>query len=236
MGKDEEQGEKEKQCHDGCGRAALGVRETNAPLYDAEPGRWCRPRRQVGAEKADGYGVKIPCGYCREPFARLRLQRIGNRLCCSRCFQALRNAPVLDTEAERRIPPQDLRGYLRQTALLTFGALAGKAVLFLPLFLWAQNSDVGAAALRGAVGADVFTWIAFSVIAWPFGRFRVGAGAIFELLLVLVYLNRDTLFDITTNIEATAISMVFFGLVMFGKTAIFTVEHVFGLTGITEPA
>ena len=120
---------------------------------------------------------------------------------------------------------------------LTLAGLAFKTALFVPVFLWARHSATGAAALRGAVAADVFTWIAFSMLEWPFRRLRVTAGAAFEILLVALYWNRGELFDITTDsMESTALSALFFFGVIFLKAGVWGAEHALEISGVREPA
>ncbi|MHC4816805.1 MAG: hypothetical protein ACYTF8_01920 [Planctomycetota bacterium] len=167
--------------------------------------------------------MKIPCGYCREPLARVRLCRVGNRLVC----------PPAGGSA---LEAGDLRSLFNRTVLLTFASIAAKTLLYVPLFLWAQHGDIGAAALRGAVAADVFTWIAFSVLEWPFRRFQVTAGGVFELVLVVLYLYRDSFFEITGSIDSVAMSVVFFFMVLFGKTGLWCAERVLEFTGVKETA
>jgi len=179
--------------------------------------------------------MKIPCGYCRSPIPRLMLHRLGNRLLCGRCFNAIRNAPTGAADPGP-VAPEDLRGLLKQTLLVAFGAVAGKAVFFLPLFFWARASEIGAGALRGAVAADIFSWIVFSLLDWPFRRVHVGLGGLFELALIVLYLNREPLFEIAGGAQTTALSLVFFFLVLFGKTALWTAERTLEVTGVKEPA
>ncbi|MHC4163049.1 MAG: hypothetical protein ACYSUM_13045 [Planctomycetota bacterium] len=180
--------------------------------------------------------MKIPCGYCREPLARMRLCRVGNRLVCPTCFRRLKEAPVSPPATGSALAGGDLHDLFRRTVLVTFAALAGKTLLYVPLFLWARHGDVGAAALRGAVAADVFTWILFSVLEWPFRRVQVTAGAVFELVLVVIYLYRDWFFEITSSIDSTAMSVVFFFMVLFGKTGLWCAERVLEFTGVKETA
>ena len=134
-----------------------------------------------------------------------------------------------------QVAADDLAGMLKQNLLLTFRAVAGKTVFFVPLFLWAHHSDIGSAALRGAVGADIFTWIVLSLIDWPFRRLQVSVGLVFEIVLIVIYLNRGPLFDIDGDIETIALSMLFFLLVMIGKTVLWTAERVLDINGVTEP-
>lgn len=130
----------------------------------------------------------------------------------------------------------NLRSLFHRTLLLTFAALAGKTLLYVPLFVWARHGDIGAAALRGAVAADVFTWIFFSVLEWPFRRVQVTAGGVFELVLVVLYLYRDSFFEISGSIDSIAMSVIFFFMVLFAKTGLWCAERVLEVTGVKEPA
>jgi hypothetical protein len=114
--------------------------------------------------------------------------------------------------------------------------LLARTALFVPLFLWAAASDTGAAALEGAVAGDLFGWAILSLLLWPFRRLQVGAGALFELVLVALYLQRETLFEITADAQATAVSVLCFFAVLFGKTGLWAAEHVLEITGVKETA
>jgi hypothetical protein len=166
----------------------------------------------------------------------MRLCRVGNRLLCPTCFNRLKQAPAGTPVAGSFLESADVRELLQRTVLATFAGLGAKTLLYVPLFLWARHSDLGAAALRGTVAADVFTWIVFAFLEWQFRKLRVTAGALFELVLVILYLNREALFDITGNVESTALSLLFFFAVMFGKTALWVAEWVLEFTGVKEPA
>jgi hypothetical protein len=161
---------------------------------------------------------------------------VGNRLVCPTCFRRLTEAPASTPATGGALAGGDLKDLFHRTVLVTFAALAGKTLLYVPLFLWAQHGDVGAAALRGAVAADVFTWIFFSLLEWPFRRVQVTAGGVFELALVVLYLYRDSFFEITGSIDSTALSVVFFFLVLFGKTGLWCAERVLEVTGVKETA
>jgi hypothetical protein len=139
---------------------------------------------------------------------------VGNRLVCPTCFRRLTEASVSPPAGGSALAGGDLRDLFHRTLLVTFAALAGKTLLYVPLFLWAQHGDVGAAALRGAVAADVFTWIFFSVLEWPF----------------------DSFFEITGSIDSVAMSVVFFFMVLFGKTGLWCAERVLEVTGVKETA
>jgi hypothetical protein len=114
--------------------------------------------------------------------------------------------------------------------------VAFRALLFLPLFLWAQASQTGAGALKGAVGGDVFAWAVLSVLLWPFRRAQVGAGAVVELVLVGLYLQREALFEISADVETTAISVGFFFGVLLVKTGVWAADHILEVTGVKETA
>jgi hypothetical protein len=131
----------------------------------------------------------------------------------------------------------DLQDLLRRTVLATVLGLAAKVALFVPFFLWARSSELGAAALRGAVAADVFTWLVLSALEWPMRRFRVTAGAVFEVVLVLCYWNRGEVFDIISpSVERTAFAALFFFGVVFAKAAVWAAEHALAISGVREPS
>ncbi|MHC4224486.1 MAG: hypothetical protein ACYSX0_07445 [Planctomycetota bacterium] len=130
---------------------------------------------------------------------------------------------------------EDLRSHRRLTAALTWSGLLVKTFVYVPLFVWAAASDTGAAALRGVVAADVFTWVVLTFLEWQHRRLKVKAGFVFEGILVLVYLNRDSLLDISTSAESTAVAMLFFLLFVVVKSGIWGVEHVLQVSGVTEP-
>lgn len=108
--------------------------------------------------------------------------------------------------------------------------------LFLPLFLWARASDTGAGALKGAIGGELLAWALLSVLLWPFRRAQVGVSAILELVLVGLYLQRETLFEITSDIETTAVSVLFFFGVLILKTGFWSANHILEITGVKETA
>lgn len=132
--------------------------------------------------------------------------------------------------------PGGSRALLRSTLSIFGAGILLRAIFFLPLFLWARRSETGAAALKGAVGGDLFGWAVLSVLLWPGRRAQVGIGALVELFLVGLYLRRETLFEITADIEVTAISVLFFFGVLFVKTGIWAADHVLAITGVKESA
>ncbi len=117
---------------------------------------------------------------------------------------------------------------------LTYLGLGAKAMGYLLLFLWARSSELGAGALDGIVAADVFTWIVFSVIEWPFRGFQVRAGLVFESVLVVVYLSRQSLFGVQDSPEGIAMAFLFFMLFACVKASVYAMEHVLEVTGVRE--
>jgi len=178
------------------------------------------------------------CGRCRNPAPRLSLHRVGNRLLCPSCFSAEAEAAGQPggSGGIAGAGPEDARTILRRSFAAIGAGVVLRALLFLPLFLWARGSGTGAAALKGAVGGDLFGWAVLSVLLWPFRRAHVGAGALLELLLVGLYLQRDTLFEISADVEITAISVLFFFGVLFLKTGLWAADHVLEITGVKESA
>ena len=86
------------------------------------------------------------------------------------------------------------------------------------------------------VGGDLFGWAVLSVLFWPGRRAEIGIGAAVELLLVGLYLQRESLFEISADAEATAVSVVFFFGVLVVKTGVWAVRHILSVTGVTETA
>jgi len=157
----------------------------------------------------------------------MELHRVGNRLLCPSCLSALAEA-VPNREESRGILSHPL-------ASVTAGVLL-RTLLFLPLFLWARESETGAAALRGAVGGDLFGWAVLSLLLRPLRKVQVGAGAVVELILVGLYLEREALFEITADVETTAISALFFFGVLLAKTGLRVADFVLEITGVKENA
>jgi len=129
-----------------------------------------------------------------------------------------------------------VRALVRRTVVVTGAGLLGKAAVFLPLFLWARASETGAAALRGAVGGDVLGWAILGFVQWPFRRAQVGAGAVFEIVLGTLYIQREELIGSTADIEATAVSVLFFFAFLLAKAAVWAVDHLLEVSGVKENA
>ena len=157
----------------------------------------------------------------------MELHRVGNRLLCPSCLSALAGA----------VPNrEETRGILSHPFVSATAGVLLRTLFFLPLFLWARESETGAAALKGAVGGDLFGWAVLSLLLRPLRKVRIGTGAVVEAILVGLYLERETLFEITKDTETTAISALFFFGVLFAKTGLRVADFVLEITGVKENA
>ena len=188
------------------------------------------------AALADGGFVKVTCGFCREQISRVLLHRVGHRLLCRRCLTALKRSAAGEVGPGLALQREETRSLRKISAYVTLGCLILKAGVFYMFFRWAQTSDVGAGALRGAVAADVFTWAVLSFLDWSARSVQVTVGGLFEFALLWFYFNRDAWFAINTDITVMAISMLFFFLVLFTKVGVWGMNHVLQVTGVTERA
>lgn len=174
------------------------------------------------------------CGACRSPRPKLGLHRIGHRLLCRSCFIALRKAPEEGAPVAPLLPTE-VRSLERLTAGLAYAGLIAKAGVFVLFFLWAARSPTGAAALQGAVIADVFTWVLFSLLEWHFRGFQIRVGAVFEAALLLFYTLRGEIFDIPTTVEGPAVAFLFFLLFASVKMGVWAAELALEVSGVKEP-
>ena len=177
--------------------------------------------------------VKIPCAACRNPFAKVRLHRVGHRLLCRLCFKALKRRE--SGELGPPIAMSELQSMRRMQVVLTSAGLAIKGLTYAFFFWWASGSEIGAAALEGLFSADIFTFLIFCLLEWQFHGFRIRLGGAFELVLVLIYLNRHSLFKISEDPERMAVTMLSFLLVVIVKAGIWAAEHAVEVSGVKEP-
>ena len=181
-------------------------------------------------------GVKALCGVCRNPFVRTSLQRVGHRLLCGSCFNSELWRETGEGAPPPPLKPLDLKSLRRLSAVLLLLGLAAKAAVFIGFFLWASESAVGDAALRGVVCGDLFTWIIFSALDFHFRKLRITVGAVFEIVLLMVFLNREALLSVPTAPAAMAMTVgAFFGFVLL-KSAVWGAEHAIQASGVKETA
>lgn len=93
---------------------------------------------------------------------------------------------------------------------LAYGGLLARTVGYGLLFWWASRTSTGAAALQGAVAADVLTFLLLGALRVALDGFEVTVDGVFQFVLVLLYLARGALFDIPTDVEFAATSLLFF--------------------------
>ena len=129
-----------------------------------------------------------------------------------------------------------MEGFHRLADVMATGGLVFKALVFVMLLWWAANSPTGAAALQGALGADIVTWLLFSVVRWQTRGLRVTLGAIFEVVLILIYLNRGDLFAITNDPVSGGLTLLFFIFFAVVKCAVWGAQQAVESTGVVESA
>ncbi len=161
---------------------------------------------------ADSSFVEAP-PETRVPRSKRRFhQRIAHRPLCRRAVEGLADrradAPLPPSIREARAPTWD-----RWSLLLAYGGLIARTFFYLLLFAWASHYTIGAAALQGAVAADVITWFVLGAFRIPFEGLEVTVDGIFELALIVFYLNRDSFFSIAGNVEFAGVS--FFAFLLF---------------------
>ncbi len=115
-----------------------------------------------------------------------------------------------------------------------YAGLVLKATFYVLMFVWARNSESGAAALQGVIYADILTWIAFVLLEAPFQMHRILTGSGFELLLVLIFLFRGELFDISADAASAGIGVLWFILFVALRAGIYGAEATLRNTGVTD--
>lgn len=130
---------------------------------------------------------------------------------------------------------EELRSLERLTARLAHAGLIAKALFFGGLFWWAATSELGAGALQGAVAADFFTWIVLSLLDWPFRGYQVRVGTAFEVVLLLLYVFRGSLFSIPAGAEPVAVAFLAFLAFAGVKLSVWGVQQALESSGVTEP-
>ena len=138
----------------------------------------------------------MACEQCAPPSTKERIyHRVAHRPFCRAC------AGRLVAEG---------RGRDRWALGLAYAGLLAKTLVYVLLFFWATRSHFGAAALHGAVVADVLTFLLLTLFNLPFKGFQITIDGAFEIALVLIFLGRDALFDISTSVNSVATALLFF--------------------------
>ena len=108
------------------------------------------------------------------------------------------------------LPPSQSVTAERWGLVLAYGGLFARTILYALLFWWASRSEVGAAALQGSVAADIITFLILGAFRSAFDGFTITVDSAFEFALVILYLSRRLLFDISDDIAFAGISLLFF--------------------------
>lgn len=164
-----------------------------------------RKVRGFGAivRNADSSFVEASCEQCLPAAKRPFHQRVAHLNLCRRCVQRL--------AARRKTPAsiQPARAELWSLGL-AYGALVARTIFYALLFWWASRSAVGDAALQGAVAADILTFLILGAFRIPFEGLTVTVDSAFEFVLIVFYLSRRMLFDVSENATFVGTSLLFF--------------------------
>ena len=152
---------------------------------------------------------------CEESVPQQRRERLYHRVA---------HRPFCRACAGRLIA--DSRKQERWALGLAYAGLAAKTLVYVLLFVWAGRSEVGAAALHGAVIADVLTFLLLTLFDLPFKGYRFTVDGAFELALVLLFVGREALFDISTDVSSVAMAFVFFMLFAPIRLALWSLDQI----------
>lgn len=178
---------------------------------DEPPGttdaKWAQ-KNEWGAPNADSKGVEAVCETC--PPQRFH-RRVAHRPICRACA-----ARLISDETKRE----------RWELGLAYGGVLAKTLFYTLLFVWAARTPLGAGALQGIVAADVLTFVILGAFRIPFDGFEFTVDGAFEAALVLLFLARGALFDIPTDVEFAATSLLFFLLFVPVRVLLWGVDQV----------
>ncbi len=178
--------------------------------------------------------MRIPCSFCGNQTPRVTLHRVGHRLICRSCFTARKKATFGPEGPAPLLESEELQSLRRLDRRLTTAWLVAKALFYCLLFWWAHATPVGAAVLQGCISADILTWILFSLLEWEYRGLQVTIGGMFEVVLVMIYLGRDSLFDMSAVPEEMAMTMLSFLACGSVKGFFWGAEHMLQVTGVKE--
>lgn len=144
-----------------------------------------------------------------------------------RFHQRLAHRPVyracVNKVTQDRLPePRALQWEL----LTAYGALLARIVFYGVLFFWAARSTMGAAVLQGVVAADVLTFLLIGGLRAAVDGVEWTVDGVFEVFLVALYLHRDTLFGVTTEIEFAATSLFSFLLFVPVRATMYGLDYL----------
>ncbi|MEE8104796.1 MAG: hypothetical protein V3T86_04590 [Planctomycetota bacterium] len=159
---------------------------------------------------------------------------MAHRLICRRCFTARRKAQFGPNGPEPLIETDEMRALKALDRQFTYVGLGVKAFLYGAIFYWAHQSSTGSAVLDGFVAADILTWIFFGFFEWEYRGFQLKQGSVIEAGLILLYLTRNSLFDLAEGPEEFALTFLSFGLFATIKSTLWAGEHVIQVTGVGE--
>jgi len=130
------------------------------------------------ASNADSRCVEASCEQCIAPAKRPFHRRVAHLQLCRRCVERL---------AVRRSALAPLRPATseRWSLVLAYSGLLARTLLYGLLFWWASRSDAGAAALQGAVAADVLTFLILGAFRIPFEGLTLTVDNVFEFALIV---------------------------------------------------
>lgn len=146
--------------------------------------------------------MEASCDECMPRTKRPFHRRVANLRFCRQCVQKL----VDRQRTEQLATPASERWAL----VLAYAGLAFRTLVYGLLFWWASRSETGAAALQGAVAADVITFLILGAFRIPFHGLELTVDTVFEFALIVFYLSRRALFDISEAAEFAGVSLLFF--------------------------
>ncbi|MHC4960298.1 MAG: hypothetical protein ACYTGN_18260 [Planctomycetota bacterium] len=152
---------------------------------------------------------------------------------CGQCLERIRSREAGEPSGLIPLDHSGLETFSRRAA---YAGMVLKGAVLIALLLWARRSPAGDAALAGVVIADLFTWAALGALDWYYGRVLFTWSALFEVLVLLLFLNRRALFDVPEAPEMFAVSAGFFFLHALVKTGVWAAETAIETTGVKERA
>ena len=139
---------------------------------------------------------------------------------CRSCFIALSRPGPNPGPGLEQLHEDERSALSNIDRLRGWSGVFAKSLLLAPFFLWARDSETGAAALQGVIGGDMVTWMLLSLLEWPQRGFQVRLGAIFQIVLLVIFWNRGSLLDVSANANSTSVTaMAFLGVVLLKATA-----------------